>query len=91
MFFNIIINDIILYLIFSIVITNLILGVFILFSISIVDFNLLSSVKYMFTNGIKKVAKGAGKIIIYGGGAAQGAKALIDLQKEYVEYNKNKI
>lgn len=83
------INNIIFSILYSIIITNLIIGALILFSISMLDFNLLSPIKYMFINGVKKVAKGAGNVIIYGGTAAAGAKALVDLRKDYLDYKKN--
>lgn len=86
---NLNIHDIFIIIFYSIIVTSLILGSLILFSISMLDSNLLSPIKYMFTNGIKKVVKGAGNVIIYGGTAAAGAKALVDLRKDYLDYKKS--
>jgi hypothetical protein len=84
-FDSLLINNIILNVLYSFVITNLIIGAFILFSMSILDFNVLSIIKYMFTNGIKKVAKIGGKTILYGSGIATGVDAGFNLHGRYVD------
>jgi len=89
MFLDIItINDIVIYIIYSIIITNLIIGAIILFSISIAEFNLLSLIKFMFTNGIKRLASGTGKVILYGSGLATGADAALNLHQKYKDHQK---
>lgn len=76
-------SNIIFSVLYSIVITSLIIGSMILFSISILDFNLLSPIKYMFTNGIKRALTGAGKTIDVGLGAASGVEAGFQLHDKY--------
>ena len=86
---NINITEIIYLIFYSIVITSLTIGTFILFSLSVVDFNILSIIKYMFTKGIKRAAKVTGKTILYGSGIATGVDAGFNLYGRYLDYSKN--
>jgi len=49
----------------------------------LLDLNLLSTIKYMFTNGIKKIAKGVGATIFVGSALTTGVDSGFNLHDRY--------
>ena len=84
---SLILHEILIYILFSLVITNIVIGALILFSISIVDFSIFNTIRFMFTNGVKKVAKGVGAFV--GSAAVTGVDSGLNLYGKYLNYIKN--
>jgi len=53
------------------------------------DIKLLSPIKYVLGNGIRKLGRGVGKTILYGSGLVTGADAALNLRQKYLDQQKN--
>lgn len=81
--------DALFYILYSIIITNLIIGSLILFSLTILDNNLLNPIKWFLGNGIRRAGKIVGNTILYGSGIVTGADAALNIRQKYLDQQKN--